>query len=91
MSQSTKKRIKPNTANPCMASSSRAIAVGKGSACPCRGHGGSGSSRLARRTSGEPMTGARWDGSDELGFAESEAGLKAGVRENSSLAGAPVL
>lgn len=66
MSQSTKKRIRPNTANPCMASSSRAIAGGKSSACWCRSHGGSGSSGLARRTSGELIAGARWDGSDEL-------------------------
>lgn len=90
MSQSTKKRIKPNTANPCMASSSSAIAGGKGSARRCRGHGGSGSSRRARRTSGERNAGARWDGNDELVSAESEAGLQAGVKENSSLSGSPV-
>lgn len=32
MSHKTKKRMKPNKANPCMASSSRAIAGGEGSA-----------------------------------------------------------
>lgn len=48
--------------------------------CWGRGHGGSGSSRRARRTWGELMAGARRDGSDKLGFAEAEAGLRAGVQ-----------
>lgn len=91
MSQSTKKRMKPNRANPCMASSSKAIA-GWGRVPPAGagGHGGSGSSRLARRTSGLRMAGAHRDGSNELGLAGSEAGLRAGVKENWSLSGAPV-
>lgn len=82
MSQSTKKRIKPNKANPCMASSSKAIAGGKGSACRCRGHGGSGLSRLARRTSGgrngrctlgrERRAGLSWIGSRPPGGCQEK-------------------
>lgn len=49
---------------------------GRGGFCRHRGHGGSGSSRLARRTSGELMAGARRDGGAELGCAEAEAGLR---------------
>lgn len=36
------------------------------------------------------MAGARRDGSDGLGFAEAEAGLRGVVKENSSLSRAPV-